>query len=133
MARIEWTLLCELAFLDQQKRLCIVGVTTELPVPRLPLAVNQLMLVARLADLRKTEEIEVAAGVTSPAGIWKTPPRGDGLVIEMAHGYIFVTLRGLPLQEEGVHTFSLMVSGRPPVSLDVPVVMARRALKPDVH
>jgi hypothetical protein len=133
MARIEWTLLCELAFLDHQERLCVVGVTNQLPVPRLPLAVNQLMLVARLADLRKTEQLEVAAGVTSPAGIWKTPPHGEGILIEMAREYIFVTLRGLPLQEEGVHTFSLLVSGQPPVSIEVPVVMARRALRPDVH
>jgi hypothetical protein len=42
MARIDWALACDLAFFDRQDRLCIVGITRRLPVPRLPLAINQL-------------------------------------------------------------------------------------------
>jgi hypothetical protein len=44
MARIDWARLCELAFLDAHGRLCLIGVTTHLPVPSLPLAVHQLMI-----------------------------------------------------------------------------------------
>jgi len=73
MARIDWALACDLAFFDRQDRLCIVGITRRLPVPRLPLAINQLMLVARLIDLQAVEEIEVSVAVLGPSGLWTTP------------------------------------------------------------
>ena len=63
MARIDWVVACDLAFFDRQDRLCLVGVTSRLPVPRLPLAINQLMLVARLVDLRTVEQFEVSVAV----------------------------------------------------------------------
>ena len=44
MARIDWALLCDLAFFDRQDRLCVVGIVRRLPAPRLPLAISQMML-----------------------------------------------------------------------------------------
>jgi hypothetical protein len=52
MARVDWAVLCELAFLDQQNRLCVVGITTTLPVPRLPILVNQLMKISSPFSMR---------------------------------------------------------------------------------
>ena len=122
MARIDWAVLCELAFLDQQDRLCVVGITTTLPVPRLPILVNQLMMVARLDELRAVEEIQVAAAVVSPSGVCRTPSADAGVSIEMAREYVLVTLRSIPIREEGVHSFRMLISGQPPLSVDIPVV-----------
>jgi len=124
MAKVDWAVLCELAFLDRHDRLCVVGLTTTLPVPRLPILVNQLMLVARLDELKPVEEIQIAAAVVSPSGIWKTPSVDDSVSIEMAREFVLVTLRSIPLAEEGVHSFRLLMTGLPPVLVDVPVVMA---------
>lgn len=123
MANIDWAVLCELAFLDRQERLCVIGITTELPVPRLPLVINQLMIVAKLTDLRPVEEIQIAAAVITPRAMWATPADDHGLTIEMVRQHVLVTLRGIPLSEEGIHTFRLLVSGSPPVSIGVPVTV----------
>jgi hypothetical protein len=133
MARVDWTVLCELAFLDRQDRLCVIGVTTALPVPQLPILVNQLMLVARLDGLRAVEEIEVAAAVVSPTGIWKTPSGDDSVSIEMAREFILVTLRNIPLAEEGIHSFRILIGGQPPATIDVPVVMVGSRIPAFMH
>ena len=133
MARVDWAVLCELAFLDRQDRLCVVGMTTTLPVPRLPILVNQLMLVARLDRLKRVEEIQVAAAVVSPNGIWKTPSVDDSVSIEMAREFVLVTLRSIPLAEEGVHSFRMLIAGHPPVSVDVPVVLVGSRIPVATH
>src|SRR4029077_19115479 len=122
MARVDWAILCELAYLDQQDRLCVVGITTTLPVPRLPILVNQLMMVARLDELKAVEEIHVAAAVVSPSGMWTTPSADAGVSIAMAREYVLVTLRSIPIREEGVHSFRMLISGQPPLSVDIPVM-----------
>jgi hypothetical protein len=133
MARVDWAVVCELAFLDRQDRLCIVGVTTTLPVPHLPIVVNQLMMVARLDGLKMIEEIQVAAAVVSPSGVWRTPSEDDGVSIEMAREYVLVTLRSIPLVEEGVHSFRMLISGQTPVSIDVPVVTVQSRIPAAMH
>ncbi len=124
MPRIDWAVLCELAFLDRRDRLCMIGVTTQLAVPHLPAVVNQLMIVARLAGLQRVEEIQIAAAVVTPRDKWATPVDDGGLTIEMAREHVLVTLRGIPLKEEGTYTFRLLVSGLPPVDIGVPVTVA---------
>jgi uncharacterized protein DUF6941 len=133
VARIDWAVACELGFLDAQDRVCLIGVTTRLPVPRLPILVNQLMLVAHLADLRATEELEIAAAIVAPTGLWQTPTDADGLTIEVARDYVFVTLRGIPLYHEGVHSFRLLLSGQPAVAIDIPAIALQPVAQADVH
>jgi hypothetical protein len=133
MAKVDWVVLCELAFLDQHDRLCVVGVTTTLPVPQLPILVNQLMLVARLDRLKPIEELQIAAAVVSPSGIWKTPSVDDSVSIEMAREYILVTLRSVPLAEEGIHSFRLLIAGLPPISVDVPVLTVGSRVPAALH
>jgi hypothetical protein len=133
VARVDWAVACELAFLDAQDRLCIIGVTTRLPVPTLPVLVNQLMLVARLADLRVSEEIQIAAAVVSPTGVWQVPSDADGLTIEIVREYVFVTLRGIPIYQEGIHSFRLLLWGLPAVAIDVPAIAVQPAARAEVH
>ena len=49
MAHIEWMHLCELAYFDRQSRLCMVGMTTHLVLPSLPVRMRQIMMVARVS------------------------------------------------------------------------------------
>jgi hypothetical protein len=133
MARIDWALACGLAFFDREDRLCVVGITRRLPVPRLPLAIDELMLVARLVDCSTVEEIEVAVAVVAPSGLWTRPVNGDGVVVEMAGEYVLITLRGLPLVEEGVHDFQVSLSGQAPASIEIPVLTIASSSHAEVH
>ena len=133
MARIDWALVCDLAFLDRQDRLCIVGIARRFPVPSLPLSIGQVMLVARLADIRPVEEVAISIAVVTPGGQRTTPTGAQSIAIEMAGEYVLATLREIPLIEEGVYGFQISLSGQPAVSVHIPVLTVRQPIIADVH
>jgi hypothetical protein len=120
-------MMCDHAFLDREQRLCMIGISSQFSSARLPIAVNQVMLVARLADIRPVDEIAVSVTILTPAGSRATPLSSEGIVIEIAGEYVLVTLRGLPLTQEGVYRFQVALSGGSAVSLDIPVLTASPA------
>ena len=126
MPRIDWAVMCERAFLDREDRLCLIGVIDRFTARSLPLAVNQVMLVASMADVQPVGEIEVAVGIIPPCG--RSTPRAScsSLVIEMAGQYVLITLRELPLSEEGVYCFQIMLNNRSLTSIDIPVQIVDR-------
>ena len=127
MARIDWTVLCDTAFLDQRGRLCLIGINQRLAVPALPFKLQQVMLVARLVDIRAVDEISVSVGIVAPSGFRSARTGSGSVVIEMAGEYILVTLREIPLLETGVHRFQIRLRGQPVAVLDVNVSTAPAA------
>jgi hypothetical protein len=83
MARIEWAQLCELAFLDNCGRLCMVGITNRFPVPSLPLAVTQIMIAARVVAVRPGEEFDVSLSVAMPNVLWTAPDDAASVALEI--------------------------------------------------
>ena len=140
MARIDWTVLCDLAFFDRQDRLCMVGVTDTIPLPRLPISLTQLTLVSHLTELRPVEELHVAVAVTTPGGATQLPSDPECVVIEVVGAYVVATLRFLPFHEAGAYSFQIAVgdeiTGRVDVSVTAPTaapVAAFTALSAEVH
>jgi hypothetical protein len=133
MAQIASVTACELAFFDRQDRLCLIGVTTRLPVPRLPLAINQLMLVARLTHLRTVEELEVRVEVLTPNGMLSSPTEPGCITIDLSGEYVLVTLRGVPILQEGVYGFQVSLAGQLAVGVNIPVLMVGATSQLEVH
>jgi hypothetical protein len=135
MARIDWAHLCELAFLDNCGRLCLVGVTTRFPVPSLPVAVHQLMIAARVVDVRPGEAIDLALWIATPGGrlAMATDAPGGDLEISLAGEYVLITLRQFPLVDEGIHRFGVSLSSTDPVTLEVPVLLVSTPSHAEIH
>lgn len=133
MARIDWALLCDLAFFDRQQRLCVVGIVRNLPTPRLPLAIGHLMIVGRLVEIRRADEVAVSVGIVTPGGVLTTSDSSDHINMEMAQEYVLVTLRNIPIREEGVYRFRMALSGQAPVFVDVPVLNAGAPAAAELH
>jgi hypothetical protein len=126
MIRIDWAQLCEMAFLDDCDRLCMIGITTRLPAPHLPIAMRQIVIVVRIADVEAEESFGIGVSMVTPCGTLLTPQSTDGFDITVTTEYIFITLRDIPFAEEGMHRFNVAVGKSDPVSIDVPV---RRVVK----
>src|SRR5262245_13513683 len=109
MARIEWAQLCELAFLDDCDRLCMIGIMTRFPVPSLPIAMRQLMIVARIVDIHSGDSVRVAASLVTPSGRSLAVHQTDGFDVAVTAEYLFITLRDVPISEEGVHRLVLTI------------------------
>ena len=59
---------------------------------------------------------------------WVATRNADCVTVEMAHEYVLVTLRELPLQQEGVYKFQIALNGVLVASVDVPVLMIDRSV-----
>ena len=133
MARIEWAQLCELAFIDSCDRLCLVGVTTRLPVPTLPLAVHQLMIAVRVSGVRFGEAIDLGVAMKTPSGVSAAPDQPDGLDVTVTAEYVLITLRQVPLTEEGIYRFAVSLGQEDQIVLDVPVLLTSRPAHAEIH
>ena len=133
MARIDWAQLCELAFLDNCDRLCMIGITNRFPVPSLPVAVNQIMIAARVVDVRPGQEFDVGLSVATPSGLWTAPNDPDGYEVGIVGEYVLITLRDLPLHQEGIYRFEVSVDSGAPVALEIPAFLVSRPRHAAIH
>src|SRR5262245_34831612 len=133
MATLEWAQLCELAFFDNCERLCMVGITTRLSVPCLPLAVHQLMVAARLVGVQPGQAVEVNVGILTPDGRATSPAHDTSLDVMPTSEYLLITLRDIPLMQEGLHRVVVSADGGEPLVLDVPIALASQPTYANVH
>jgi hypothetical protein len=130
MARIEWVLLCERAFLDHHDRACLMGVVTHFRVPSLPFTVANVILVAKLIEARPGEELAVGVGISTPRG-W-TQPTAAGFDLEQAGEYLFVTLHQVPLSEAATYRFALAL-GAQEIVVEIPVTVTSLPMNAAIH
>ena len=121
MAAVDWMVLCESAFFDENGRLCLIGIARHFPVPSIPLLLFQHTLVAHLADPVQRKNLAVSFAVRTPSAVWVTPDETEAARVTRVEDYILVTLRNLPLKEEGLYRFGLSMNDEPAASLDIPV------------
>jgi uncharacterized protein DUF6941 len=134
MARIDWAQLCELAFLDDRGQICLIGVTTHLPVPSLPIAVRQLMIAARVVNARHGDVVDVSVSILTPRGLLAQPDSQGAMEYAVAGGeYLLITLRDLPLTEEGMYRVLLSVGDDVPAMFEVPVELLFERPRMEVH
>jgi hypothetical protein len=133
MARIEWMLACELAYFDRHARICMVGVTTQLLLPSLPLSMRQLMIVARLVDRAPGQPLDIGFAIATPDGQWIGPSRDDDIHVEVASEYALITVRDLPFKQEGMYRFGLRVDPSQFVSIDIPVLVVSPVSAVECH
>ncbi len=99
---VAWVVLCESVARDETGRLSLFGIASHLPVPSLPLLLMEHRVVARLAHLDARQAIDVSFGIVTPGGHW-IAPGDDAATLEVSGEFIIITLRSLPLREEGIH------------------------------
>ena len=68
MPRVEWALLCDLAYFDANNNLCVIGAQTQTPVPTLSAGTHRLTIAARP---RRPHTPDVAVSIHLPD---RSPP-----------------------------------------------------------
>jgi hypothetical protein len=94
---------------------------------------RQLMIVVRIGRVQAEESFGIGVSLSTPSGVSLTP-KHEEMDIALTADYIFVTLRDIPLTEEGMHRFTVGVGKGDPVSIDVHVrLVSKRAETDDAH
>lgn len=131
---IDWLVLCESAFLDETERLCLVGIADNFPVPRLPLALSEHVLVARLRRSLPRRPFDIGFGIRTPSGCFIAPHGSGSAELRMIGDYVLMTLRSLPFREAGTYRFEFSVNDDVHAALDIPVWIApEREVPAGIH
>jgi hypothetical protein len=131
---VEWVVLCESVARDDTGRLSLIGIASDLPVPSLPLLLVDHLVVARLTRLRAGQTAHVSFGIVTPAGIGITPAADGTASLDMVGDFVIITLRSLPLREEGLHRFEVSLDNGSSATVDVPVwLCAPREERSSIH
>src|SRR5262249_20056143 len=133
MARMDWAQLCELAFLDDCDRLCMIGIMTRFPVPSLPIAMRQMMIVARIVDVQSGESFGVGVSLTTPSGFSIAAHQTDGFEVGIAAESVSIPLRKTPFAEKGTPRPLVSIGDGDPAVLDIPARLAGNPPQPDRH
>jgi len=134
MAAIEWMVLCESAFFDETGRLCLVGIAKDFPLPSMPLLLHQHVPVARIGKIRNGEDLALSFMLRSPSSQWINSESSDAISVRVFQDYLLMTLRNLPLREEGIYRFELSMNDQPAAAIEIPVwLVPNRSNSVNVH
>lgn len=134
MARLEWAMVCDHAYLDSMQRICMLGVMRQLPALGLPDTMTRLMLVAKVIDLRVRDQFEVSVAIVSPSGaLLAADDDSDAMSIDLVQDYVIVTIRGMPITEPGSYTFRLQIGEQPTMDVELPVIDVTAGAPASVH
>ena len=115
-------------------RLCLIGVTTHLPVPSLPIAVRQLMIAARVVNVRHGDELDVVVSILTPRGLLAQPETHGALDVAVAGGeFLLITVRDVPLTDEGIYRVVVSVGDNEPTTFALPVELLYKPSRVEVH
>jgi hypothetical protein len=132
MATIRWSFFCDHAFLDVTKRLCIIGLTPKLVLPTVPVNLTRTVVVASL-DAPEGERLDLGFRIVTPHGVVGPKLGEDAARVESVGGYLFFTLRDVPIAEEGLHRIEIILDGAVASSIDLPVVVSSAGPSSQVH
>ncbi len=130
---IAWVVLCESTRTDQMNRMSLLGIASHMPVPSLPLVLTEHVVVARLSHQGEREELDVAFGVVTPAGLWVTPEDDNAASVAISGEYLIITLRSLPIRDEGIHRFEVGLGNGSSASVDISVWLCQPSRELRVH
>src|SRR5258708_7624665 len=109
MADCDWVILCDYAFHDIGRKMCLIGIFDKIFVPSVPATHHQAALAVRLVGEPK-EKVSFKVEITRP------PEAGGGTVanlggeVELAEagtGEIQFNMGGLPLPDYGLYAFNV--------------------------
>jgi len=133
MVTIEWAFFCDMALIDRYHRLSIIGISPRIPTPTIPIAVRHSMLVAKM-NAPEGERIDFGIRIAAPSGLVAVlTPDDQDVSVESAHGFLLVTMRNLPLPEEGTYRFELMVNGQIAATVPLSVLVTSPSESGGVH
>jgi hypothetical protein len=131
LPRVELACLCDNAFFDRHNRLCLIGVTATIGLPRLPMTIREMVLVARLQAGEGTQ-IRAEIRITQPGGTPGVPVDDAFLTLDLINDHLVATMRGIPLPREGTYLFEILLNGVPATEVPLEVKLAT-ALSQSVH
>ncbi len=120
MATCDWALLCDYAFQDVNRKLCVIGIFDRIFAPAVPATQHQAALALKLVG-EPRERVRIRLEVVRPTGEVLARIEGGGELGEAGTAEIHLGMAGLPLPDFGIYAFNLFVGDQLARTLGVTV------------
>ena len=108
MAKCDWAILCDYAFLDEKRKTCMIGVFDRIFAPSVPATHHQAALALKLVGESK-EKVDLRIDIIRPNGGVLVTLRGGGELSEVGTTEITMGLQGMPLPDFGIYAFNVYI------------------------
>ncbi|HEV2114823.1 MAG TPA: hypothetical protein VGR48_02285 [Terriglobales bacterium] len=108
MVECDWAILCDYAFLDVQRKMCMIGVFDNVFAPAVPSTLHQSSLAVKLLG-QPNETVSFKVEIIRPTGGSLAAFEGTVQVGERGAAEIQVNIAGLPLPDYGLYSFNVYV------------------------
>jgi hypothetical protein len=129
MPRVEWAVLCDLAYFDAGRNLCVIGMQTQ-TVPAFLPGARRFAIAARVPGLGSDPAVSVSLSTPDLAPAARVDC--EHVRIEAVGDHLVLNLGVPPLVDDGIYRFEVRVGQRPALALDLPIVIAGGSRIPGV-
>jgi hypothetical protein len=127
----EWAFICFRAFFDDDHQLFVERLVRRFNVPKLGIAFTEFTIVTVLKTRpREGENVNINLDILTPSGTHCNPQDPNAVRIECGNDFLLLTLKEMPILEEGTYRFNIRVNGLPLTTVEMPVRVLPSA--PDV-
>jgi hypothetical protein len=121
MPRVEWAVLCDLAYFDAGRNLCMIGMQTQ-AVPAFSPGARRFAIAAHVPGLRPDPSVSVSLSTPDEAPTARVDC--EHVQIEAVGDHLVLNIGVAPLVDHGIYRFEVSLGSRPALSLDLPIVIA---------
>lgn len=108
MADCEWAILCDYSFLDVNRKVCLIGIFSQITAASVPATHHQAALALRIMG-EPNEKVQIRVEVTRPAGGLLAKMEGEAGLAETGAGELQLNIAGLPLPDYGPYSFAVYI------------------------
>jgi hypothetical protein len=106
MAECDWAILCDYAFLDVNRKMCLIGAFNQIHSARVPAKHPQAALAVKLVG-EAGEKVSIRLEIVRPTGGVLGKVDGEVQLGDAGTGEIQMQIVDLPLPDWGLYSFNL--------------------------
>ncbi len=108
MANCDWAIVCDHAFYDENRKICMIGVFDRIFAKAVPATHHQASLVLKLIGEAK-ERTKVRVDIVRPNGDVLGKVEGTSELGNDGTSQLHLGIRGLPLPDFGIYAFNIYI------------------------
>lgn len=108
MAKCDWGILCDYAFLDVGRKMCLIGIFDRIFAPAVPATHHQAALALKLVGEPK-EKVQLRVEIIRPNGDVLAKVEGGAELGDAGTAEIQMGMAGLPLPDFGIYGFNVYI------------------------
>jgi hypothetical protein len=108
VATCDWGILCDYAFLDERRKICLIGIFDRIIAPAVPAIHHQAALALKLIG-EPREKVQFRVEIIRPTGEVLAKMGGEGELGPSGTAEINMGMAAMPLPDFGIYAFNVYI------------------------